>query len=222
MANSFLTADLGSAQAIDLIALLHSNASGTATWQIRGATSEANLTAAPGYDSGAITLWPATGLEDWDFVHGIHFIAAAQSFQWWRVDVNDASNADGHIQAGRLYIAAAWQPTDNMIFGAAIGWQDFAPKRRSLGNQIYPIQRTPARVFDLTLDLLTETEMFANGFTLDRLRGTARDILLIRDPDAAAQVQNQTVYGLFSELPPVVFAEFDAFEKRFRIEEMLP
>lgn len=52
LSSVYMEADLGSAKEIDLVALLFNNATSEGLWRIRAATSQANLTAAPTYDSG--------------------------------------------------------------------------------------------------------------------------------------------------------------------------
>lgn len=54
LTSQYIVADLGSAKAVDTIALMFTNLTSAATMRIRGATSQANLTASPGYDSSTI------------------------------------------------------------------------------------------------------------------------------------------------------------------------
>ena len=94
--DSYYVCNLGAAYAINLIASLYTNADTSVNWQIRGATSEANLTAAPGYNSGSIRHWPDSGTSpidnsSWDRTHALHMPATAQTYQWWRIDVTGLS-----------------------------------------------------------------------------------------------------------------------------------
>ena len=222
LAAAYVEADLGAAQPLDLIALLYTNTTSAATWRIRGATTQANLTAAPGYDSGAITAWPQSGLDDWDFVHVFKWLGASpQTFRWWRVDLTDAANPDGHLQAGRLYLSDAWQPARNLQYGWSIGFADDSIKRRATGGQSWVTARGKRRVLDFTLGFLSEAEMYDNAFDIDRRRGEHADVLAIRDPDDTAHVHRQMVYGLIDGLKPIVNPNFNLFEKSYRIEEAL-
>ena len=222
LASVYVTADLGAAAAITLIALLSTNASSTGTWRARAAASAAAVTSSPAYDSGSVALWATAGLSNWPRTDAILMPAAAQTYRYWRIDVSDGSNPAGYFDAGRLYLSAAWQPTINISFGWSLRWVDDSPIQRSVGGQAYPLRREPRRVLDCRLDFLSEAEMYANAFEIDRRRGRARDVLAIRDPADTAHRQQQTVYGLQQDTPPIVNPNFDIFSKRILVEELLP
>ncbi|MCG8596121.1 MAG: hypothetical protein MI785_17410 [Kiloniellales bacterium] len=222
VAGDAVEADLGAAAEVDLIALLYTNAASAATWRVRAAAVQPDLVAAPGYDSGSLPVWPAAGLETWPFVHAILWLGAAvQSFRWWRVDYADLGNPDGYLQAGRLYIAKAWQPSRNRRRGLSLGFQDLSPRERTRGGQLYPLALPRTRVLSFALGFLSEAEMYANAFELDRLRGRSGDLLVIPDPDKPAQIQRQAVYGLQAELTPIVDPAHEVFETAFTVEEQI-
>lgn len=228
LANAYLVADLGAAAAINLVALLYTNASSAAQWRVRAAASEADLTAAPGYDSGLVDMWPHAGLETWDWTHAFRWLGVAgatpgpQTFRWWRIDVADPGNAAGYVQAGRLYLAAAWQPTRNLLYGWSVGFIDFSAKVRAAGGQILPGSRPLHRVARFALRCDSESEMYDNAFEIDRRRGTSGDVLVLRDPATPSRLMKQSVYGTLSSLEPIVNARFNVFEKPYEIEEMIP
>jgi len=218
----FFEVDFGAAQKISLIGLLYTNATTAATWRIRAAAVQANLTSTPDFDSTTISLWQTTGLEDWGSTHGIHWIGAAgETWRYWRIDVTDAANPDGHFQAGRLVLDDAWQPTRNANYGLSIGWVDRSSRTEAANGALYPLVRGNKRAIDFSIDLLSETEVFANAFQLGRKRGITKDVLVVVDPDDAAEIQNQSVYGLLTQLRPVVIRAFDSHVNRFRLVEML-
>ena len=222
VAGDAIEADLGAAADVNLVALLYTNAGSAATWRIRAAAAQPDLVAAPGYDSGTLPVWPTTGLETWAFVHGIRWLsAAAQTFRWWRVDFADLNNPAGYLQAGRLFITKAWQPTRNRRRGLSIAFEDLSPRERARGGQVYPLALPRRRVLQFVLHFLEEQEMFDNAFEIDRLRGRSGDLLVIPDPDKPDQIQRQAVYGLQAELPPIVDPAFNVFEKPYVIEEQV-
>lgn len=222
LANAYVELDLGTAVEINLIALLYTNASSAATWRIRAAASQANLTAAPDYDTGSNTFWPQSGLEDWSFTHGFIWLdASTQTRRWWRIDVSDAGNPDGYFQAGRLYLAKPFQPATNIEFGWSVGYADPSPKRRATGGQTYPLLRSRSRVLNFSYSFMSESEMFDNLFDLNRRRGASEDVLVIVDPDATANIHERIVYGLVDDLKPIINSSFNIFEQPYRLEEML-
>ena len=223
LSTMFLEADLTEAKAINLVALISHNGSAAATWQIRGATSQANLTAAPGFDSGAVSMWPITRPEDWPVrsLFSRLWLTTAQSFRWWRVDIVDAGNSDGWFEAGRLIIDAAWQPDIGLTPNWGVGWLDPGPREESLGGNLYPTQRSRRRIIELNLDFNDEAAMLANAFELQRTRGRSEDVLALVDPTETTNWHRTGVYGLMTNLQPLVNTAFDIFSQTITIEELI-
>ena len=228
-AASFIEADLGAAQPVNLVALLHTNLGSAGTWRIRAAASQAALTAAPVYDSTVIAAWPTSGLETWPLVNAVLWLGSSpQTLRWWRIDLADAANPDGFLSAGRLFIADAWQPSRNLAYGWSIRWIDPSEVTRSLGGQAFPVARTPWRVFTFSLPIVAtsqqaaEDELYGNAFELGRLRGISGDVFAIRDPDNTDQLQRQGMHALMTDLRPIVNDAFNLFTTRFAFEELLP
>lgn len=216
----YLEIDLGSVQDFSMVALLYTNATSAATWQIRTANTQAELTAAPDYDSTLITFWPTTGLEDWDRVSGFHF-PSTQTNRWVRIDIVDAANPDGYFQSGRLYVANMWQPTVNMSYGGGVGFDDDSGHNNASGGPTIITTNSKRRILNFELGFLSETEMYNNAFSIDLRRGSSKDILVIPDPSNNDQLQNQSVYGLMKNLQPIINARYGIFKKRYTVTEMI-
>lgn len=229
LTNIYLTVDCATEQAIDLIALLHTNATNGATWRIRGATSEGNLTAAPGYDSGTmdISVWKAVGAvatereTGWRSFPALKRLALEQVYRWWRIDISDPNNPDGYFQAGRLYLTKAWTPTVNLQFNWALGWQDLSIQLEALEGNVWTGERQKRRAATFTLTFLTQAEMYGNAFEIARRAGAAKDILWCKDPDDAESVLKMTVHGVMVELPPIVNPAYSIFENSFKLVELI-
>ena len=214
--------DLGSAKAINLIAALSHNGTSAATWRIRGATSQANLTASPGYDSGTISMWPVTGKPSLTgYLSSLKFLAAAQTFRWWRIDFTDAANPDGYLDVGRVYVDAAFQPSRNLSYGWRILPIDPSIKLETLGGQSFVTARPIKRMLSMRLPALTENEAMGKVLALQRALGIQRDALAIRDPDATTWLQEQMIYGRLQNLSGVTNTRFNIYETTFEVEEIL-
>ncbi len=216
--------DLGAAKTVNLVALIAHNATSTATWQIRGATSEGNLTAAPGYDSTSVSMWPATGKpQNWDdqLFSLLWIPSSPPSFRWWRVDAFDAANGDGFFEAGRLIIDNAWQPTVGLTPNWGFKWIDPGPREISVGGQLYPTQRTRHRIFEFNLDFNDKDAMLNNADELQRRRGRSQDVFILADPAGTTHLHRESVYGLMTDLQPLVNTAFDIFSQTIIVEEMV-
>jgi hypothetical protein len=216
-----LELDAGSALPFTLVALLYSNLTLAATWRIRSADTQGNLTAAPDYDSGSVTAVAVGADTTWPRRHAVLWLdAAAETNRWVRIDLTDASNPDGFFRAGRLIVANAWQPSHNMQLPRSFGYLDASPRRKTLGQQTIVRRLARQRVDDLELGYLTEAEVLADAFELDRLRGSSEDVLLITNPDEATYLHQKLCYGLLTtEL--IRQASFRDYRYRVRVEELL-
>ena len=72
-----------------------------------------------------------------------------------------------------------------------------------------------------SLNWLTEAEMYDNFGEIQRLRGSSKDVFVMRDPNATAQLLRQSIYGLMSQLAPITHAQAQVFRSRLLVEEML-
>jgi len=222
--------DLGAAYAINLAALGPHNGTSAATLQVRAGASEAAADAGTGYDSGAVSAWTSAGRPslgyDGDMLWSLRWLAAsggpgAQTFRYWRFDFVDAANPDGYFDLGRLVLDVAWQPTRNLRYGWGVGWDEPSDIVRSIGGQAWPIERARGRILEFTLGAMTESEMMANAYEIQRKRGKAKDILVIRNPDATTQLHRQMVHGLLADLPPLVNRTFNLYETGYRLAELV-
>ncbi|GAB4373865.1 MAG: hypothetical protein Kow00114_36070 [Kiloniellaceae bacterium] len=223
-AAAHVVVDLGAARAVDTVALIAHNASAAGTWRVRGATSEANLTASPGYDSGAgVSLWPASGKPDANIHHSFLRLGSAQSYRWWRVDIADAGNADGYFQLGRLLIAGAWAPAVNYSFGADIGWVDPSPIDEGVGGHSFPLEREKHRVFNLPFRFQTKADAWGQAYELQRKRGGSKDVFAVLDPDEDEYLHVVMVHGLLrGTITSISNDFFQRYSFTLRIKELLP
>ena len=88
-----IVVNLGSAQAVDTVAILGHNLSGSAAVTIEAHTSDSWGTPA----LSAITLVYNAGAI-------LKYLAAAQTFQYWRFILDDPTNTDGYVEVGRPWL----------------------------------------------------------------------------------------------------------------------
>jgi len=218
---STLVSDLGSIKAINVISLLYSNASSVATWRIRIANTLLGLTSSPTYDSGVISFWPSASLEFWDRISGYHILDTVVNGQFVQIDLSDPTNSKGYFQAGRICIDAAWQPTKNISYQWQISVKDDSTNKMTHGGNIVVNSLGKRRVLEFTLGFLNEDEMFDYAFALDRERGQSKPVLVIPNPANMDRIHDQAVYGVMTELSPIINTRYSIFEKRYSVEEAI-
>lgn len=234
LSNLYIEVDLGAAQAINALILHDHNLTSAATWRIRGATSQANLTAAPGYDTGAtfISVWPATGrpvtagAKGWAGpLFSMHWLLdggpGAQTYRWWRIDLADAANPDGYVEAGRLIVDDAWQSSEAMEYDWSLTPLDDSPKERTEGGQIYPTPRPRSWRLAFTLSFLDEDEAYDNALAIAHGHGVSKPLFILRDPEATKHLHKQFVYGLVADLQPVTNRTLNDFSLPYVADLML-
>lgn len=220
-----LRLDLGSAPNINLVALGPHNGSAVAEWRIRAGDSEGDADSGVGFDSAQVSMWPSSGRPfgyDGVMLWSLLWLGSAvEAHRYWRFDVYDPGNAADYFQAGRLVVDAAWQPTKNLRYGWGIGWNDASEIVESIGGQTWPVERARRRVMEFTLGSMSEAEMWTSAYEIARKRGRAKDLLVIRDPAATTQLHRQMVYGLLTDLPPLVNRTFNLYETNYRLQELV-
>jgi len=147
-------------------------------------------------------------------------LAVAQSYQYWRIDVTDLSNADGFYQAGRLYLASAFRPTHGPNYGWGIEVVDPSQRTYSEGSALYVKSRQKYRKLGFTLSGMTEAEAYDNAFALSCVRGESTDILAIVDPANTSRIMDQTICGLLTSMPPIQQSNPGAYAQQFTVTEL--
>lgn len=231
--------NLGSSKSIRALALVNHNLTLAAQYRIRGST--VNTFASNVYDSGWTDVWPAVfpsaslEWEDDNWWSGkytaeqisgytaalINICPSNELAQYWRVEINDTSNAIGYVQVGRVFIGAAWQPTVNMSVGATLGWETKTEAQEAIGGAEYFQRRTPYRVANLKIDVLSSDEAFANAFEIQRRAGIDQEVLFIHDPDDTVHALRRRFLGRLRQLSPIEYPYSTFNSAAFEIKELL-
>lgn len=232
--------DLGQARNIGVLALVVHNIS--VTGQVRITASDTAGFSTVYYNSGWIDVWPSGMIpqsllewEDDNFWLGtlsanaragyqspfIHLLPTAQTMRYWKVEVSDASNGDGYVQIGRLFMASTWVPSVNYAYGAGLGYQDPTPIDVSLSGAEYFDVRSRFRVFDFELQYILGTEAYAYALELQRLSGTSGEVLLVPDSADAINQPARAFVGRLLQLGSITQPQPSAFSVKFQVKELL-
>ena len=231
--------DFGQGRIVDFAALIKHTISQTG--KIRWRLSNASDFSSTVYDSGLIDAWPIVeefGTLPWGvFSWGgyLNITVAAQytistfavlsspvQARYLRIDISDADNTDGYIQAGRLIAGPAYKPSINYGNGIEFEFVDDSRITKSRGGQTFidEIERFRRIRFDLIN--LPENEMFQNVFNaIDRLRGVAQDILIIPQPDEPTTWITQNIYGRITQTSPIVNSALNFYGRQIEVEELI-
>ena len=171
---------------VQVIGLLYTNADDNTQWRVRGANSESNLTAIPGYDSGTIDHWPESGLDAWGRTHALLYLSTVQQWRWWRIDITTMNPFIEYYQAGRIYIAGGdylYHPTRNVDIGLKIGFNDSSSGIDTPGAH-YRRSGKQWRSVAARFSFRFEAEAYDKMLVFDRTVGMGGDVLVCANPDS--------------------------------------
>jgi hypothetical protein len=232
-------ADFGQPQTIGVVALIRHNFSQGSRWRLR--VGDDPSFAGVAHDSGWVEVWPQIeefgalpwGVFQWgglvpqevaaQITLSAHYLLPVPVVaQHLRLDVDDAGNPAGYLQAGRLVAGPAYRPSRDLLYGWSIGFEDPSVVSKSRGGQTWIDVQERFRVLRFTLGNLNETEAFVNVFDyLHRRKGIAGDVLVIPRADRPDQFHNQAIYGRLRTLEPLTNPYWESFETNFEVEELL-
>ena len=196
----YIEVDLGAISTFNLIALLFTNATGADQWRVRAANTQGALVSAPVYDSNYEVV-SYIGSEG----HVFMFESAGITNRWVRIDLITASNP---FYAARLYVANGVQQSINFDFGGEDGYDDDSVIDITDGGRLIPNSGTNRSVFTFTLNTKTETERNALR-EINKARGSQRDVLVLRDPEASVNKADVVYYGLLQRRRAAITTAFN-------------
>jgi len=237
--DTWIEAAFGANRTVGAVALVRHNLTQDSTWRVRAGDDP--TFAVVKYDSGWLEVWPGVeefGTQPWGIyqwggllpqevaeqitLSAYHLLPQQVVATHLRIDLADATNATGYLQAGRLVAGPSYQPSKNMSWGWSIGFEDPSTVSKSRGGQTWIDIGERFRVMRLTVSNLNEGEAFINIFDhLFRRKGTTGDILVIPQSDKPEQYHNQAIYGRLRSLDPITNPAWESFETSFEIEELI-
>jgi hypothetical protein len=231
--------DFGQGRILDFVALIRHNLTQTSTirWRLSNAADFSTVQ----YDSGVVDAWPVVeefgtlpwGVFSWGGrinpevaaeyqISSFTVLDSPVQARYLRIDISDNDNTDGYIQAGRLIAGPAYRPSTNYGFGVEVQFVDESRIVKSRGGQTFVDEVERFRRIRFELQNLPEAEIFGNVFNnIDRLRGVAKDILVIPQPDEPRTWPTQNIYGRLVRTEPIINSTLDFYGRTIEIEELI-
>lgn len=133
----------------------------------------------------------------------IHVLDATIQAQFWKVELNDASNTAGYLQIGRLFIGDAWQPRINMEYGASLAWETTTQLQEALSGAEFFDRRRPRRIARFVTGSLDEGEAMASVFEMQRRMGIDGEVIFVYDPADTLHALRRRFMGRLRQLSAI-------------------
>lgn len=161
---------------------------------------------------------PAIVAIDTNYNTRIALATQSYSARYFRFDCT--TGATEFAEIGRLFIGLRTQFSYNYVKGWQRIWTDRSTKSKTRGGQTQVFADNTFRSIDVTFDFLSQTDR--DGFVeeIDRVNATKTDVLFVNDPDST-NLSRDSIWGLITNLTPVVQPHVGAFSKQYMIEERL-
>lgn len=232
--------DLGQARAVGVLALVVHNVS--VSGRVRVTASDSAGFSTLYYDSGFVNVWPTgqipQALLEWEednFWLGtisssaragyqspfVHILPNPVNMRYWKVEIDDTTNADGFVQIGRVFIARGWRPAVNYSYGAELGFEDPTPIETSLSGAEFFDVRSKFRVFSFRLNFLPTAEAYGQALDLQRVAGVSGEVLLVPDSDDLGNMPARSFVGRLRNMRPISQPKPAGFDVQFEIKELL-
>lgn len=226
----YFVLNCGAAVTVNTIAVgFMSTGSATDTVRVRGASSEANLTASPGFDTGTALIWPqgsSSDLTPYARIHRWLDLGGSRTYQWFRVDFSCAAAPS----IGRAFLGLRVQPALPIMWGwIPAGNEPLAESLSLSGLSIGRPMGGMKRAVQVEWGRLTRAEALVSMYRVLMERGSSKDFLIVADPDTGvadftAGVDHMpfTYIGRRSETLelPNTFAQ--SVSLRIKVEELAP
>ena len=199
-----ITVTFAAGVSANALALVGHNLSAAGVIRVRLANSLAGLTASPVVDTGWQSAWPTTGKPaDAHWPRYLSYLSWTNDAlcTYAQVDIADPEVGKAYLEAGRLILCRAWQPTYNFDLAGA---QPFGFDQRDVqtvteygGLFTDRRARSAPRRASVSMSFADRREALDGIADMRRLAGLWGDVVLILDPNATTDFHRLSLQGVF-------------------------
>lgn len=202
---AYVTLSFAGVVAANSLAIVGHNMSGAGVVRVRLADSVANLTAAPGVDTGWKSAWPATGKPSdayWPRFLSTLAWSNDSAYGFARIDLADPSATLSYLEVGRLMLCRAWQPTANFDGAGAVpvAFDQRDPQTFTEYGGLFTDRRSRSapRRMAVAISYTNRREALDGIAEIRRLAGLWGDVVVILDPNATTDFHRLSAQGVFT------------------------
>lgn len=153
----------------------------------------------------------------------VHVFAARVNARSWRLELSDAGNPAGYVQAGRLFLGRSWRPSTGIaVQGNGHEIEDATWRSPLLGGGQHVRAQRGARICRFGFDHLPEDEAFGDALDVMARAGYAGEVHVIPDPaDGPVRMQRRAILGRIMRMDALTLAHWRRAATGFEIQEIL-
>ena len=194
------------------------------TTEVYDSTALAVGTALPWGTGGlqwGVTPWGASStILDGTPAYFSHWFADETTAVAFQIDIADATNTDGYLQIGRIYLGDYWEPSVNVTYGMGMQWREASKQHRTDGGSLRTEGYYPYRSYSASFDALTDTDR-EEWNEITRKLGTRLDFLVSFAPEAGGKLERDYMAACkFTSTPKVTAAAYGRYESPAEMEEI--
>lgn len=228
-----LRAVFPAAALIGAVAFPFCNLSSAATLRVRGYALAAD--AVPAFDTGALQACAHQPLGAWDWgleplgVNAFSYGGGAYGRAWFapawveklEIDIDDALNPAGYIEASRLVAGTYWSPEINADYGASLTADDASQHYRSEGGDLLTNIGPRSRKLALSLNAMSPPDR-SKLMAILRGNGKSRPVFISLFPESDDPLleQDHQVYGKLPDAAAVATPQFERYSTSITVEEI--
>lgn len=196
---------------------------------------------ASGIDTGWLDVWPVVYDSDqlpWQATNWwsgrytsreiegvtwtlIHDLGQAYTLTDWTIEFDDSSNEVGYVEFGRAFIADAWVPEVNMMYGAGIGWETGTMVQKAISEAEFFDPRTPFRVARFATEWMNENEAMGAAFDIQARVGIDGEVVFMWNPDDTYHAVRRQFIGRLRSLSPLDNPNVAIWKTAWEVKELL-
>lgn len=152
------------------------------------------------YDSGMVGAGIQVG-----YGQSFKFSPSPVSGRYVRCDIDDPTNPDGFIAVGFAFAGAIWQPALNIGWETTTNTDAVVDEVITRGGQEFPQYRYEKRRWDVSMQHILDSELWAQAVELQRAGRRGGNVLFAPDP-TSADVNKEAVFGRVQSMSDIEYS----------------
>jgi hypothetical protein len=218
-----ITWDLGAAKSWDVISLVHTNLTETATILVEGSTDNSAWTTlqAAGTLALAHCIAGQTAQNKRLMLRRNLTLYVSPTVLTYRYIRITPTNTGGILPFfGRLFVGLKWKPTYGWQFGSSLSFLNLARQERTDRGTLVMDYIPTVPGASVKMDFLSKTEMMEFVWEFNYWRGGGREFLACLDAEDTKYLQRMTFYCTITEGRTISFESYNTHNVEWSLENI--